>query len=112
MELVYCNTSSPKGLAPFVLVCLPICPQKKKSAVNTTAKRSDAVSTKNDDIVVNLTKMRRKRKSKGPNASDDENEAKAKQARVERNLRVLRAASNPTTDLPVFEMAAKLQSRA
>ena len=54
--------------------------------------------------------MRRKRKYKGFDSNGDEIEAKAKQARLERNLRVLRAASDPTTDLPVLDLAAKLQS--
>ena len=56
--------------------------------------------------------MRRKRSRNTNFAHVDEVDVKTKQARLERNLRVLRAASEPTTDLPVFKLAAKLQSRA
>ena len=91
----------------FVCSCVHIHPQKRKSISKIP---TEPTVTKDANIVVSLAKMRRKRKYKGFDSNSDEIEAKAKEARLERNLRVLRAASDPTTDLPVLDLAAKLQS--
>lgn len=103
------RNSIPEGLiaARRLPACMYVCLQKGKLTTNAQVE-----SKPGNNIVASLASMRRKRGRNTNFSNADEIDVKIKQTRLERNLRVLRAASKPTADLPVFELAAKLQSRA